>query len=145
MAVLGVLNAQERRVSQSTRSSSMVDQRQILKTFLDGLTTSTHAHITGAAVIDQDGAVFESQTEQRIDIDRVGATAATILHGAATLARAYRTDMIEEVLIPTESGLLLVIPAGERFLLAVSMRDVQDLNLVRNEMQGFVSVIAKAL
>ena len=119
-------------------------QEQVLAV-LERLSSSIGSDITGAVAVSNDGIVLASRVSNEVNADRVVAVAATILGVAKRVSAEMKIGMSEEMIIKADSGLFMVVPAGEQSLLAVNLRQGANLGLVRIEARDAAAMLGRAL
>ncbi|NJO84287.1 MAG: dynein regulation protein LC7, partial [Blastochloris sp.] len=107
-------------------------QDQVLA-ILDRLTTNMGNDVSGAVAVSMDGIVLASRMSNEINADRVGAVAATMVGVTRRVSSELKMGATEEAIIKSNSGMFMVLPAGEQSLLAVNLRQGANLGMVRIE------------
>jgi predicted regulator of Ras-like GTPase activity (Roadblock/LC7/MglB family) len=123
----------------------MATRQEQLLTILDHLSSNGGSDITGAVVVSMDGIVLASRVSTDINTDRVGAVAATMVGVTRRVSNELKIGGMEEAIIKADSGLFMVLPAGEQSLLAVHLRQGANLGMVRIESRDAAALIARTL
>jgi len=123
----------------------MASRQETVIAILERLTINTGPDITGAVAGGMDGIVLVSQMSSEVNVDRVGAVAATMIGVTKRVANELRIGIIEEAIIKADRGLFLVLPAGEKSLLAVNVRRGANLGMIRIEAREAAASIGQAL
>lgn len=112
---------------------------------LDRLIANTGTDIAGAAAVSMDGIVLVSKLASEVNIDRLGAVAATMMGVTRRVSGELKIGMTEETIIKADNGVFMVLPSGDQSLLAINLRPGANLGMVRLEAREAASTIAKAL
>jgi uncharacterized protein len=123
----------------------MATRQEQLLTILDHLSSNGGSDITGAVVVSMDGIVLASRVSTDINTDRVGAVAATMVGVTRRVSNELKIGSMEEAIIKADSGLFMVLPAGEQSLLAVHLRQGANLGMVRIESRDAAALIGRTL
>jgi predicted regulator of Ras-like GTPase activity (Roadblock/LC7/MglB family) len=113
--------------------SATASKTELLNEVLDSLATNLAGDVNGSAVVSADGIVYASNFPGSVNVDRVGAIAATTLGVSRRVARDLSMGNTNASIIQCENGFFLVVPVTERSLLAVSLRKGGNLGMTRLE------------
>jgi predicted regulator of Ras-like GTPase activity (Roadblock/LC7/MglB family) len=113
--------------------SATASKTDLLNEVLDTLAQNLAGDVTGSAVVSSDGIVYAARFGSGINVDRVGAIAATALGVSRRVARDMAMGNTNETIIQCENGFFLVLPVNERCLLAVNLRKGGNLGMTRLE------------
>jgi predicted regulator of Ras-like GTPase activity (Roadblock/LC7/MglB family) len=113
-----------------TTTASKTD---LLNNILDDLAMSLSGDINGSAVVSADGIVYSSRFSSGVNVDRVGAIAATTLGVSRRVAKDLAMGNTSETIIQCDGGYFLIIPVNDKCLLAVSLRKGGNLGMTRLE------------
>jgi uncharacterized protein len=113
--------------------SATLTKTDILNDILDNLATSLSGDVNGSAVVSADGIVFAARFSSGINVDRVGAIAATTLGVSRRVAKDLALGNASETIIQCDGGFFLIIPVNDRCLLAVNLRKGGNLGMTRLE------------
>lgn len=119
-------------------------QEQII-TVLERLSQNVGNDISGAVAVSTDGIVLASRMSSDVNADRVGAVAATMIGVTKRVSGELKIGSTEEAIIKADSGLFMVLPAGEQSLLAVSLKQGANLGMVRIEARDAAGSIGRLL
>ena len=122
--------------------STTVSRTDMLNEVLDNLAVSMSGDVNGSAVISSDGIVFAARFTGNVNVDRVGAIAATSLGISLRVARDLNMGHTTETIIQCENGYFIVIPVNEKSLLAVNLRKGGNLGMIRLEANDCAKRIA---
>lgn len=114
-----------------------------LRTILDGLMKVEG--VTGALVVGRDGFVIEGVSAEGVDLDAVGALAASALGSSDSMGGELHLGGLGSVLIEFEVGPVAVTPAGPDAVLAVVGDQRANLGRLRIEMRKIRSAVADQL
>lgn len=116
-----------------------------VRAILDGLLKVDG--VTAALVVGRDGFVIEVATApgEEVDIDAVGAIAASTLGTSDVMGSELRLGALGSVLIEFESGPVAVVPVGSEAVLAVVGNRLANLGRVRIEMRRIRTAVASQL
>ncbi|KAB8140587.1 dynein regulation protein LC7 [Chloroflexia bacterium SDU3-3] len=123
----------------------MATRQEQLIAVLERLAQNAGTDVTGAVVVSTDGIVLASKMASDVNADRVGAVAATMIGVTKRVSGELKIGTTEETIIKADSGLFMVLPAGEQSLLAVNLRQGANLGMVRIEARDSAAVIARIL
>jgi predicted regulator of Ras-like GTPase activity (Roadblock/LC7/MglB family) len=125
--------------------SATASKTDLLNEVLDNLASSLGGDVNGSAVVSADGIVYASRFQSSVNVDRVGAIAATTLGVSRRVARDLAMGNTSESIIQCDNGFFLVIPVNERCLLAVSLRKGGNLGMTRLEAEDAGARIAEIM
>lgn len=123
----------------------MAAQKDQVDATLQVLLSNMHSEIVGAACVSMDGIVFSAHFAPGINIDRVGAVAATTMGVTKRVGHELRIGSAEEVILRAPEGLFMVMPVGNHYLLAVCMGRNANMGLVRLQVKDAAQAIAEVL
>jgi uncharacterized protein len=123
----------------------MASRQETIGSILDTLTANTAPDVSGAVAVSMDGIVLVSRMGSEVNIDRVGAVAATMIGVTRRVSGELKIGATEEAIIKADNGLFMVLPAGQQGLLAVNLRQGANLGMVRIEAREAASAIAQAI
>jgi uncharacterized protein len=111
-------------------TSSKTDQ---LNQILEGLEQSLAGEINGSAIVSTDGIVYAARFASTVNVDRVGAIAATTLGVSGRVARDLALGNNNETIIQCDNGFFVILPVNSKCLLAVNLRKGGNLGMTRLE------------
>jgi uncharacterized protein len=123
-------------------SMAVASKIDMLNDILDNLAVNLGGDVVGSAVVSADGIVFASRFPSNVNVERVGAIAATTLGVSMRVARDLSMGQTNESIIQCEGGILLITPANEKCLLAVNIRKGGNLGMTRLEANDSAKRIA---
>ncbi len=100
--------------------------------------------IEGSLVISRDGLTMAAHGLS-FDIDSAGAVCTELYGRGSALANELQRGQVHEVLLKTERGYVLVVPAGEDLYLALLARADANLGLVFLEIHRTAEAVAATL
>jgi predicted regulator of Ras-like GTPase activity (Roadblock/LC7/MglB family) len=121
--------------------SATVSKTDLLNDILDNLAASLGGDVSGSAVVSTDGITYAARFSSGINIDRVGAIAATTLGVSQRVARDLTLGATNETIVQCEGGFFLISPVNEKCLLAVQIRKNGNLGMTRLEAKDAASKI----
>ncbi|HEX2916284.1 MAG TPA: roadblock/LC7 domain-containing protein [Chloroflexia bacterium] len=113
--------------------SATVSKTDLLNDILDNLAVSLSGDVNGSAVVSTDGIIYAARFSSGVNVDRVGAIAATTLGISRRVAKDLSLGNSNETIIQCEGGFFLVIPVNDKCLLAVNIRKGGNLGMTRLE------------
>lgn len=119
-------------------------QEQLLA-ILDRLLVNIGTDVTGAAIVSADGIILAARMSNELNVDRVGAVAATILGVTRRAAGELRIGLAEEMIIKADNGFFMLLPSGDQSLTAVNLRQGANLGLARIEAREAAESISRVL
>jgi predicted regulator of Ras-like GTPase activity (Roadblock/LC7/MglB family) len=123
----------------------MASRQEEITLVLDRLIANAGADVSGAAAVGIDGIVLVSRMGSDVNVDRVGAVAATMIGVTHRVSGELRIGLPEETIIKAHEGLFMVLPAGNQSLLAVNLRSGANLGMVRLEAHEAAEAIRHTL
>lgn len=90
--------------------------------------------IQGAAIVRKDGLMISSSLSPKIDSRTIAAMSAAIVGTAETSAGELHLGKFPQIIVESEKGKLIAIPAGTPALLVCLVRPTGNLGLVLLEM-----------
>lgn len=123
----------------------MATRQERILSILDQLSTSVSGDITGALAVSMDGIVLAARLSNDVNADRVGAVAATMVGVTRRVSGELKLGSTEESILKANSGLFMVLPAGDEALLAVNLRANGNLGMVRLEARDAATAISQVL
>ena len=121
--------------------SATASKTDLLNEVLDTLAVSLSGDVTGSAVVSLDGIVYSARFPASVNVDRVGAIAATTLGVSRRVSKDLVMGNATESIIQCENGYLLIIPINDRCLLALNLRRSGNLGMARLEASDCASRI----
>jgi len=112
---------------------------------LERLADNGGADIVGAVAVNTDGIVLASRMNGDHNADRVGAVAATMIGVTKRVSGDLKIGTAEETIVKSESGMFVVMPAGDQGLLAVNLRQGANLGIALIETREAAAAIGRAL
>lgn len=100
--------------------------------------------IEGSLVISRDGLTMAAHG-MSFDIDSAGAVCTELYGRGSALANELQRGQVHEVLLKTEHGYVLVVPAGEDLYLALLARADANLGLLFLEIHRTAEAVAATL
>jgi len=104
-----------------------------LNQVLEELGQSLAGDVNGSAIVSTDGIVYAARFSGGINVERVGAIAATALGVSMRVARDLTLGNTNETIIQCDNGFFLIIPVNSKCLLAVNLRKGGNLGMTRLE------------
>ncbi|GAB4109427.1 MAG: roadblock/LC7 domain-containing protein [Roseiflexaceae bacterium] len=123
----------------------MASRQEQINNILERLANNSGADISGAVAVSTDGIVLASRMGVDVNADRVGAVAATMIGVTRRVSGELKIGAPEEAIIKAESGLFMVLPAGNQSILAVNLRQGANLGMVRIEAREAAAAIGSVL
>jgi predicted regulator of Ras-like GTPase activity (Roadblock/LC7/MglB family) len=105
--------------------------------FIDG--------VAACALISRDGIISGKYFDRELNEPWFGALSATILASAESVGGIIKSGSMLSVTIETQDTSVLIIGAGENFLIAAILRDNADPVKIHAEMLGIAHTIGEAL
>lgn len=119
-------------------------QEQVLA-ILDRLTTNAGTDISGSVAVSMDGIVLASRMQNDVNADRVGAVAATMVGVTRRISGELKIGATEEAILKADSGMFIVLPAGDQAMLAINLKQGANLGMVRLEARDAATAIGKVI
>jgi hypothetical protein len=123
----------------------MASRQEQITAIIDQLMTNIGTDVVGAAAVGLDGISLASRMSSEVSNERLAAVAATIMGVTRRIGNELRIGFTEEIIIKANKGLLMVLPAGDQSLLAISLRQDANLGLVRLEARDAARSIGQVL
>lgn len=123
----------------------MATRLEQIESVLERLASNAGGDVTGAVAVSTDGIVLAARVSGDVNPDRLGATAATLVGMSKRVSTDLKIGMAEEAIVKADNGVLMVLPAGEQSLLAISMRQGAALGIVMIESRDAAAAIGRAL
>lgn len=123
----------------------MATRLEQIVSVLERLSANAGSDVTGAVAVSTDGIVLASRVSGDVNADRLGATAATLVGMSKRVSNDLKIGTAEEAIVRADNGLLMVLPAGEQGLLAVTMRQGAAPGIVMIESRDAAAAIGRAL
>jgi len=101
--------------------------------------------ISGCALVSRDGIIAGKYFDREMNEPWFGALAATILASAESVGSVIKMKSAESVTIRSPDTSIIVMGAGENFLIAAIIKDKADTTKVHEEMLAVAKTIAEAL
>ncbi len=121
--------------------SATASKTDLLNDILDNLATSLAGDVNGSAVVSADGIAYASRFSGGVNVDRVGAIAATTLGVSRRVAKDLALGNTTETIIQCDGGFFLIMPVNDKCLLAVNLRKGGNLGMTRLEASDAASKI----
>lgn len=121
--------------------SATVSKTDMLNDILDSLATNLAGDVNGSAVVSTDGIAYAARFSSGINIDRVGAIAATTMGVSMRVGRDLSLGPTSETIIQCDGGFFLICPVNEKCLLAIQIRKGGNLGMTRLEARDSVNKI----
>jgi hypothetical protein len=132
-------------VLQQREGVIMASRQEQINNILERLANNSGPDISGAVAVSTDGIVLASRMGVDVNADRVGAVAATMIGVTRRVSGELKIGLPEEAIIKADSGLFMVLPAGNQSLLAVNLRQGANLGMVRIEAREAAAAIGNVL
>lgn len=113
--------------------SATLSKTDMLNDILDSLAVSLGGDVNGSAVVSTDGIVYSARFASNVNVDRIGAIAATALGVSNRVSRDLVLGGTNETIIQCDGGFFIIMPVNEKCLLAVSLRKGGNLGMTRLE------------
>lgn len=123
----------------------MSTRHEQIVTTLERLSVSIGSDMIGAVAVSIDGLVLAAQMASDINAERVGAVAATMVGVARRVSNELKIGLAEEVILKSQQGMFVVLPAGDQGLVAVNVRQGSNLGMVRLETRDAAASIGRVL
>lgn len=123
----------------------MATRLEQIESVLERLASNAGGDVTGAVAVSTDGIVLAARVSGDVNPDRLGATAATLVGMSKRVSNDLKIGVAEEAIVKADNGVLMVLPAGEQSLLAISMRQGAALGIVMIESRDAAAAIGRAL
>jgi hypothetical protein len=111
----------------------MATRQEQISEVLDKLRANAGSDVGGVAAVGMDGIVLVSRMSTEVNADRVGAVAATMMGVTRRVSGELKIGFPKETIIEADSGLFMVLPAGDQSLLAINLQKGANLGMVRIE------------
>ncbi len=125
--------------------SATASKTDVLNEILDSLAISLNGDVSGSAVVSADGIVYAARFAGNVNVDRVGAIAATTLGVSRRVAKDLMLGETNESIIQCDAGFFVIYPVNERCLLAVNLRKGGNLGMVRLESKDCAAKISAVM
>lgn len=125
--------------------SATASRVDTLNEILDTLALNMGGDVNGSAIVSTDGIIYAARFLGNVNVDRVGAIAATSLGVSLRVARDLNMGSPSETIIQGENGYFIVIPVNDKSLLAVSLRRGGNLGMIRLEANDCAKRIATVI
>lgn len=125
--------------------TATLSKTDFLNEILDNLAVNLGGDVNGSAVVSLDGIVYAARFSGAVNVDRVGAIAATTLGVSRRVAKDLNLGNTGESIIQCDNGFFIVIPVNDKCLLAVNLRKGGNLGMVRLEANDTASRISEVM
>lgn len=112
--------------------------RQVLGDFVNRASS-----IQAAAVMSRDGVPIASKLEEEVNDERLSAISASLLSLADRAAKDLKQGELEQVLIDSADGFLLMVKVGENAVLAVVSSQKSRLGMLLVEAKKSAAIISE--
>lgn len=123
----------------------MATRQEQISQVLETLSANAGSDVSGVAAVGMDGIVLVSRMSAEVNADRVGAVAATMMGVTRRVSGELKIGIPRETIIDSESGLFMVLPAGDQSLLAINLKQGANLGMVRLEARDAAKKIGEVL
>jgi uncharacterized protein len=125
-------------------SQNMHDQKQKIDSILGDFVKGT-ASIQAAAVMSRDGILIASRLHKSVNPDRLSAISASILSLANRASSDLQQGNLEQVLIDSSDGFLLMVKVGSNAVLSVVSRPSSRLGMLLHDTKKSAATLAALL
>ena len=101
--------------------------------------------VAACALISRDGIISGKYFDHELNEPWFGALSATILASAESVGSIIKSSSLLSVTIQTQDASILILGAGENFLIAAIIRDNADPDKIHTEMLAIAQKIGEAL
>jgi predicted regulator of Ras-like GTPase activity (Roadblock/LC7/MglB family) len=101
--------------------------------------------VSACALVSRDGIIAGKFFDQDMNEPWFGALSATILASAESIGSITRMKSLESVMIRAQDSSVIVMGAGENFLITAIVRDNTDVNQVHKEMHAVAKKIGEVM
>jgi uncharacterized protein len=101
--------------------------------------------VSACALVSRDGIIAGKFFDQDMNEPWFGALSATILASAESVGNLVRMKSMESVTIRTQNTSVIVMGAGENFLITAIVRDKTNTDKVHTEMQAIAKKIGEVI
>ena len=101
--------------------------------------------VAACALISRDGIISGKYFDRELNEPWFGALSATILASAESVGSIIKSRSLLSVTIQTQDASILILGAGENFLIAAIIRDNADPDKIHTEMLAIAQKIGEAL
>jgi len=122
----------------------MQDQKLKINSVLGDFVKST-ASIQAAAVMSRDGVLIASRLHKSVNADRLSAISASILSLSNRASSDLQQGDLEQVLIESTEGFLLMVKVGTNAVLSVVSRPSSRLGMLLHETKKSAATLAALL
>ncbi|MEJ2592119.1 MAG: roadblock/LC7 domain-containing protein [Candidatus Thiodiazotropha sp.] len=122
----------------------MHDQKQKIDSILGDFVMGT-ASIQAAAVMSRDGILIASRLHKSVNPDRLSAISASILSLANRASSDLQQGNLEQVLIDSSDGFLLMVKVGSNAVLSVVSRPSSRLGMLLHDTKKSAATLAALL
>lgn len=107
--------------------------------------TSTSTSIQAAAVMTRDGIPVASNISDYVDPARLSAISASLLSLADRTSKDLKQGELEQVLVDSTEGFVLMVKVGEQAVLSVVSRSNSRLGMLLHEAKSSAAKLARLL
>lgn len=122
----------------------MQEQKQEIDSVLGSFVKST-ASIQAAAVMSRDGVLIASRLHKSVNPERLSAISASILSLANRASSDLQQGNLEQVLIESAEGFLLMVKVGSKAVLSVVSRPSSKLGMLLHDTKKSAATLAALL
>ncbi len=122
----------------------MQDHKLKINSVLGDFVKST-ATIQAAAVMSRDGVLIASRLNKSVNPDRLSAISASILSLANRAASDLQQGNLEQVLVESAEGFLLMVKVGTSAVLSVVSRPSSSLGMLLHDTKKSAATLAELL
>ncbi|MCU0491738.1 MAG: roadblock/LC7 domain-containing protein [Chloroflexaceae bacterium] len=112
---------------------------------LDQMLNNLGREALGAVAVGTDGVVLASRLANQDQVEHVGAVAATIFGVTQRVSRDLKQGQLEETIVKSDTGYLLVLPINEFSLLTLDLSAGANLGMARLEARWARQALSRLL
>jgi uncharacterized protein len=101
--------------------------------------------VAACALVSRDGIISGKSFDRDLNEPWFGALSATILASAESAGNIIRTKSIDSVTIRTHDSSIMIMGAGEHFLIAAIIKDKADDEKIRDQMLVLATKISQVM
>ena len=101
--------------------------------------------VAASALVSRDGIISGKQFDRELNEPWFGALSATILASAESIGNIIKSRSLLSVSIRAQDTSVIIVGAGENFLIAAIIHDDADLNTVHSEILAIAQEIGVAM
>ena len=122
----------------------MIEKQESINKVISDFVKSASS-IQAAAVMTRDGIPIASRLDKDVDEERLSAMSASLLSLADRAAKELAQGDLEQILIDSTEGFLLMLKVGERAVLAVVSSQKSRLGMLLVEAKKSASILANLI